>query len=78
MPNNEQVLNRIKELIPQAPTDWIERTASEMGKSTDSVYAYCGGRRGLKKGQHKEVLRILNRLVEEEQAETIKLIGNKP
>lgn len=76
MTTKDPVLVRIQELIPLAPSNWAEIAAREMGKSTNSIYAYSTGRRGMKKGYHKEVLRIINRLVEEEQAEIKKLIKN--
>lgn len=71
----EEILTKIKELIPQAPANWAETIASKMGKSTDSVYCYVRGQRGIRKGQHKEVLKLLKELVLIEQAETQKLIS---
>jgi hypothetical protein len=68
------VNQKIKELIQLAPANWAKTISQKMGKSEDSVYAYVRGTRGLKKGYHKEVLRLLKIMVEKEQAETKKLI----
>jgi len=70
-----QVIDKIQELIPDAPGDWVEQIASKMGKSTESVYAYARGDRGARKGYHKTVLRHLKELVAEEMKQTKKLLA---
>jgi hypothetical protein len=47
-----------------------------MGKSQNSIYAYARGERGVRRGMHKEVFKILSRLVEQKKAETKSLLIN--
>ncbi len=70
---NNEILQKISELIPKAPCYWVDVIAEKMGKSKKSVYAYCIGSRGIRKGQHKEVLRLLKTLVAKE-SETDKIL----
>ena len=58
------VIDRIRELLPDAPSYWVDLVAKKMRRTTDSVYAYVRGDRGIKKGQHKEVLRLLKGIVD--------------
>jgi len=69
-----EILKRIKELIPDAPYFWKETIATKMGKSTESVTKYVTGGRGMKVGHHKEVLRLLKEIVEEENQRIKKLL----
>ena len=71
----KEILNKISELIKKVPDTWANTIAGRMGKSVSSVYAYASGERGIRKGKHKEVLRILIELAENEQAETKQLIS---
>lgn len=71
----QEILNKISELIKKVPNTWAKIIARKMGKSEKSIYAYTQGKRGVRKGQHKEVLRLLIELVELEQADTQKLIS---
>ena len=71
----ELITEKIKELIPQAPPDWADTIAAMMDKSTDSIYAYARGNRGIRAGYHKEVLRILKELVAEENKRTKDLLS---
>lgn len=73
--NKAQIIEKIKELIPDAPGDWAEQIAEKMGKSTESVYAYARGDRGSRTGFHKEVLRHLKVLVANETKEIKKLLS---
>ncbi|MDP2058174.1 MAG: hypothetical protein Q8J97_00430, partial [Flavobacteriaceae bacterium] len=69
------VLEKIQELIPQAPEYWKSIIASKMGRSIESVNKYVDGSRGTKSGQHKEVLSLLKVLVEEEKLRVQKLLS---
>jgi hypothetical protein len=71
----EEIIEKIKELIPQAPSYWADSIAGKMNKSTDSVYAYARGDRGIRAGYHKEVLRLLKELVAEENKRTKELLS---
>lgn len=71
----EQVLTKIKELIPQAPADWAQKIAKELDKSVDSVYSYANGTRGLRRGYPQKVLASLKKMIEEKQTETKMLIN---
>lgn len=71
----EEIIEKIKELTPQAPPDWADKIATQMVKSVDSVYAYARGDRGIRRGYHKEVLRILKELVAEENERTKELLS---
>ncbi|OFX52412.1 MAG: hypothetical protein A2066_21695 [Bacteroidetes bacterium GWB2_41_8] len=70
-----EIIERIKELIPQAPPDWADTIAAKMGKSSGAVYAYARGDRGIRKGYHKEVLAQLKELVAEENERTKELLS---
>lgn len=71
----DEVLEKIKELIPKAPASWKETIAASMGKSTESITKYVAGGRGMKSGYHKDVLRLLKELVSEENERTKKLLS---
>jgi len=71
----DEVLEKIKELIPKAPANWKESIAARMEKSIESITKYVAGDRGLRRGYHKEVLRILKELVAEENERTKKLLS---
>jgi len=71
----DAVLEKIQELIPQAPECWKSVIASKMGRSIESINKYVDGTRGINKGQHKEVLRLLKILVEEENLRVKKLLS---
>jgi hypothetical protein len=71
---NNEILQKISELIKNAPDTWAETIAIKMGKSVNSVYAYARGDRGLKKGYHKEVLKFLKEIIASEKLENEKLI----
>ena len=72
---DKEVLQKIKELIPQVPAYWATVVSSKMGKSADSVYAYVRGTKGIRAGYHKEVLRLLKELVTDENKRTEKLLS---
>ena len=71
----DEVLKKIQELIPKAPSSWKDSIAAHMGKSTESITKYVAGGRGMKSGYHKEVLRHLKELVAEENERTKKLLS---
>lgn len=70
-----EIIKKISELIPLVPDTWADTIAARMGKSTQSVYAYARGDRGTRKGYHKDVLRFLYEIIENEKRETQKLIN---
>jgi len=70
-----EILERIQELIPEAPTFWKSSIAAKMGKSEESVTKYVSGGRGIRAGYHKEVLRLLKELVAQENERTKKLLS---
>lgn len=71
--NDIDILQKIKELIPQAPGYWVDVISSKMKRTRASVYYYANGERGIRKGCHKEVLRLLMELVEKENKSIRKL-----
>lgn len=71
----DAVLEKIQELIPQAPEYWKSIIAAKMGRSIESINKYVDGTRGMKSGQHKEVLRLLKELVAEENLRIQKLLS---
>lgn len=71
----DAILEKIQELIPEAPEYWKNIVATKMGRSIESVNKYIDGSRGIKSGQHKEVLRLLKVLVEEEKLRVEKLLS---
>lgn len=71
--NDIDILQKIKELIPQAPGYWADVISSKMKRTLASVYYYANGERGIRKGCHKEVLRLLIELVEKENKNVRKL-----
>nr|WP_319570224.1 hypothetical protein [uncultured Draconibacterium sp.] len=76
MDEKQELLTRIAELIKKAPADWVETAAREMKKSEQSIYAYARGDRGVRQGKHKEVYKILTRLVEQSEKEIKELLTN--
>lgn len=64
-----EFLQKINELIPQGPPDYIKKLAEKMGKSEDSIRCYIAGTRGTKKGAQRDVLRYLREIVDEYQTE---------
>lgn len=76
MSNNEEIFKSIKELILLAPDYWADVVAAKMGKKRGAIYYYANGQRGLRKGYHKDVLRYLTELINEEKKEALKLIAN--
>jgi len=75
---NEDVLQKISELIPQAPGYWVDVISAKMKVTRASVYYYVNGQRGLRKGRHLEVLRLLIELIEKENKGIAKLIARMP
>lgn len=71
----DEVLEKIKELIPKAPASWKESIADRMGKSIESITKYVAGGRGMKSGYHKDVLMHLKQLVAEEDERTKELLS---
>ena len=71
---DQAVISKIAELIPMAPNFWAKALAALMKKSEDSVYAYVRGDRGIRKGYHKDVLRLLKKMTEDETERTNKLL----
>ena len=71
----DAILEKIQELIPEAPECWKSIIASKMGRSIESINKYVDGTRGINKGQHKEVLRLLKIVVEEEKLRVKKLLS---
>ena len=72
---DKEVIEKIKELIPSAPAYWAKAIAGKMKKSDDSVYAYVRGDKGIRQGHHKEVLRLIKIMVEEEKQRTENLLA---
>lgn len=68
--HKEQLTRAIKERINEAPHDWAKIIAERMGKSVESVYAYCRYDRGIKRKYPREVLRHLNQIIEQDKKET--------
>ena len=69
-----KILEKIQELVPQAPDDWAVRISEIMGKSRESIYAYARGDKGVRKGYPREVLRHLIDIIDEETRKTEKLL----
>lgn len=67
------ISKKIAALAKKAPSDWAEQIAVLMGrKSVQSIYYYAAGQRGVKKGYPLEVLKHLNRIVQEKDKRTEK------
>ena len=75
MDNNAEILKSIKELISVAPDNWADLVAAKMLKSPASIWYYARGKRGLKKGYHKDVLRILTDVINDDRKDTLMLIA---
>lgn len=75
MNNNAEILQTIKELISVAPENWAFYVAVKMGKSQASVWYYARGKRGLKKGYHKDVLRLLTEFLKNDRKDSLELIA---
>jgi hypothetical protein len=75
MNTNAEILQSIKELIAIAPDNWADLVAAQMGKSKDSVWYYANGKRGLKKGYHKDVLRLLTEVIKNDRKDSLRLIA---
>lgn len=73
--NKDKIIDKIQELIPLAPEDWVKQIADLMGCSEGSVYAYVRGDRGSRTGNHKTVLLHLKTLVDKEQKKIKKLLS---
>jgi len=71
---DQEVILKIKELIPTAPHFWASAIAGKMKKSDDSIYAYVRGDKGIRRGHHKEVLKQLKKLIEDETDRTKDLL----
>jgi len=70
-----KVIEKIKELIPQAPSNWAATIGEQMGKTPDSVYKYARGHRGRRLGYTAEVLIQLQKIVETENERIENLIN---
>lgn len=75
MDSNAEVLKSIKELILVAPDNWADLVAAKMGKSPASVWYYVRGKRGIKKGYHKDVLMFLTEVINDDRKDTLMLIA---
>jgi hypothetical protein len=71
--NDKLILQQISELIQRAPSYWTDVVKGKMKVTTTAVYYYSKGLRGMRKGCHKEVLRILIELIEKENKAAAKL-----
>jgi len=75
MSNYDDILNKIRELIPDAPDDWIQRISKVLGVAESTIYSYANGTRGRRNGGTKKVLIELKKLVEDETKNTKQLIA---
>jgi hypothetical protein len=75
MNTNAEILQSIKELIAIAPDNWADQVAAKMKKSKDSVWYYANGKRGLKKGRHRDVLRLLTEVIKQDRKDALRLIA---
>ena len=57
----KEIVERIKEVKADVPSDWAEKIAERMGKEPVTIRAYARGERGIKKGQH---IKLLQHLIE--------------
>jgi predicted transcriptional regulator len=73
--NKAKIIEKIKELIEEAPEDWAKQIAKLMNCSEESVYAYARGDRGSRTGNHKTVLEHLKTLVDQENRRLKKLLA---
>lgn len=69
----EKVINRIQELIPQAPSNWVKIVADRMGKSEASIRGYATGTKHPRSEKPIEVLKHLRAIIEERRLEIEKL-----
>lgn len=65
--SDKLILQQISELIKQAPGYWADVLKGKMKVTRAAVYYYSRGERGLKKGLHKVVLKLLIELIENEE-----------
>lgn len=75
MENQDDVIKKIQELLPQAPPNWAFVIAGKMKNTPDMVRRISKGQRGKRKGLHRYVLRTLIELIEKEQDANRKLIA---
>ena len=71
--SNDLIIQKISELIPEAPHDWAKIIAKKMGKTEVSIYAYARGERGLRRGYPLQLLKHLNKLIAERNQEIEKI-----
>lgn len=69
----QPVIDKIQELIPQAPSDWADTIAGLMGKSVSSVRQYATGIKGIRSDKPLLVLEHLKNIVAERQKQIKKL-----
>ena len=71
----DKVINKIEELIPEAPSAWAEIIAEKMGKSTAMIRNYARGEKGLRTDGPLEVLRHLKAIIKKRKEIIEKLIA---
>lgn len=71
----DDVITKIKELLPKAPPNWAFVISGRMKNTPDMVRRISKGQRGMRKGLHRHVLKHLIELIEKEQDTNSKLIA---
>lgn len=75
--STQVVLNQIKELKNKhLPGNWAEQAAPIMKKKPGTIRAYARGDRGIRKGQHIQLLKAL-RIVHAQHEESVNKLIQK-